>query len=538
MASHTILKGTALPPAAGAVSDGRADAGKTLSVTLVLHPPAGWHDHMHEGPPGPHEAGRFVGYHEFASMVGTPAQDIAAVEDWLREQRLELGPASPALHLVRASGTVAQMERAFGVELHSHRLGQHRYLHQHGEVRLPREIAALVQTVTGLDARPAAHRAQHAVGANSSGAGTAAAQPAAGPPSATFHPAQIAQLYGFPQGTGKGRRIALIQFGGGYTRPLLDAAFGKLTGGAAPSLTDACIMGAQNVMYAPNFVEVLLDIQVAGAVAPEADYLVVFAPNEFQAWVNALDAALSWQGGPPDAISISWGGPESGWPPATIAALEQVFQSAAAMGATVLTTSGDHGVTLGGTTVQVEYPAASQYALSCGGTFVARVSSAPAIEDEVVWNDSSGATGGGISQVVPPPAWQKDVVLPASRAVNGKPGRGLPDLGGNASALSGYSIMIAPDTWISGMGTSAVAPLYAGLVARLAQLRGHPLGFVNPALYANAAHANLVTEITSGNNSSNGVTGYSAGPGWNACTGLGRINGAGWEALFGTVASA
>jgi kumamolisin len=501
------LEGVHHPAPSGAAHVGRASPDEILTVTVVLRPSDAWRAHMQSRAAQP-LATEFPSYEGFASTCGADDADTASVEAYLRSMGLEIVSISKALHLITARGAVAAVEKAFDVELHHYRLEGRDHLQPLGDPTVPSQIADKILTVLGLDARPAARRVGHAVAAG----GASAAAPLAG----TSNPQKIAALYDFPPGDGTGRRIAFLEFGGGYDETLLGDAFQTLTGGPAPSLSDTGVLGAQNQMYSPNYVEVLLDIQVAGAVAPKAEFYVVFAPNQFQAWILALDAALAWPGGAPDAVSISWGAPESAWSASTILAMEQAFQSAGAMGVTILTTSGDTGVTLGGAAPQVGYPASSQYALACGGTQITTDG------QEIVWNDSTGVTGGGISQIMSVPEWQQAVTLPPALA-GGKVGRGVPDVAGNASGLSGYSIMVAPNTWISGLGTSAVAPLYAALVARLCQASGRRVGFLNPHLYAGGGGT---VAILSGNNSVGGVSGYAAGPGWNACAGLGRINGA------------
>ena len=148
-----------------------------------------------------------------------------------------------------------------------------------------------------------------------------------------------------------------------------------------------------------------------------------------------------------------------------------------------------------------------------------------AISSEVVWNDpGDGATGGGFSTLFPRPSWQ-----PAYQSQNT---RGVPDVAADASPLSGYSVRVDGQNTVIG-GTSAVAPLWAGLTALLNQKLGKPLGFVNPALYGLSSSSGAFSDITSGNNN-----GFNAGPGWDPCTGLGRPDGARLLAALSGVSSA
>jgi kumamolisin len=137
-----------------------------------------------------------------------------------------------------------------------------------------------------------------------------------------------------------------------------------------------------------------------------------------------------------------------------------------------------------------------------------------------VWNDlaqGEGASGGGVSDEFPLPAFQTGAGVPA--APNGAPGRGVPDVAGDADPETGYAVVVDGSAAVLG-GTSAVAPLWAALLARYAEAVGKPLGYVNPLLYSAVARPGF-RPITSGSNG-----GYSAGPGWNPCTGLGSPRGA------------
>ena len=159
----------------------------------------------------------------------------------------------------------------------------------------------------------------------------------------------------------------------------------------------------------------------------------------------------------------------------------------------------------------VDFPASSPHVVACGGTKLE--ASGTTITSEVVWNESTGgATGGGISAVFPVPSYQQGITLPTSANPGGKAGRGVPDVAGDADPETGYNIVTDGSATVVG-GTSAVAPLWAGLIARINGARTQPVGFINTLLYGAPASFH---DITSGTNGA-----YSAGPGWDACTGLG-----------------
>src|SRR5262249_26801096 len=124
----------------------------------------------------------------------------------------------------------------------------------------------------------------------------------------------------------------------------------------------------------------------------------------------------------------------------------------------------------------------------------------------------------------------QDVMLPASLSPTGRPGRGVPDVAGNADNASGY-VVLAGGSWRTVGGTSAVAPLYAGLIALVKQALGHPVGPLLPALYAIPPGAGALRDPPAGDNAvpasrfGPATSGYQAAPGWDACTGLGSIDG-------------
>jgi kumamolisin len=198
--------------------------------------------------------------------------------------------------------------------------------------------------------------------------------------------------------------------------------------------------------------------------------------------------------------------------------MEQVLTEAAGLGVTVTVASGDNGSTDAVSDGQqhVDFPASAPHALACGGTSLR--ASGTTINSETVWNDpGDGATGGGISRQFAVPSYQANAKLPVNVDTQAA-GRGVPDVCGDADPQTGYVIRVdGADETIG--GTSAVAPLWAGLIARLDEQLGAPLGFVQPLLYP-LLGSDSFHDITSGDNGS-----YAAGTGWDACTGLGSPDG-------------
>jgi kumamolisin len=271
--------------------------------------------------------------------------------------------------------------------------------------------------------------------------------------------------------------------------------------------------------------EVLLDIEVAGAVAPGAVQVVYFAPNTDQGFVDAVTTAVHATP-TPTVVSISWGQSEDSWTAQARAALDQAMADAAALGVTVCAAAGDSGSSDGQSGTHVDFPASSPHALACGGTSLRGNAGTGVISSETVWNDGSsgGATGGGVSDTFPVPSWQTAAGVPArgGAAAGSAAGRGVPDVAGCADPATGYQVRVDGQSMVVG-GTSAVAPLWAGLISRMAQSTGKPFGLLQPVLYAGVTAGTAAPgfrDITSGSNGD-----YSAGPGWDACTGLGSPEG-------------
>jgi kumamolisin len=211
--------------------------------------------------------------------------------------------------------------------------------------------------------------------------------------------------------------------------------------------------------------------------------------------------------------------------------VSETFREAALLGVTVLVASGDDGSNcqINDGKAHVLYPASDPYVTACGGTTL--LLAAGAVIFETVWNkgpkENGGTTGGGVSDVFQPPLFQ--TCAGVDRSVNdGHSGRGVPDIAGNADRDSGYIIHVAGSDQQTG-GTSATAPLYAGLVALLAAHLGKPVGYLNPRLYELASdpsrYSYVFRDLLSGNNAVVPAPGYSARSGWDACTGSGASTG-------------
>ncbi len=529
------LPGSAAPALAARRLDRPVPTATTGRVSLVLRArdEAGLaEDVAHRALQWPHERRPIA---SLGPRLAAEPEALAAVEEFARANGLALVTASGARRLIVLEGSWGDLTRAFAVDCAWHQHGERSFLSHSGPVHVPRPLAGRVLAVLGFDQRPVARPG------------------ACGGRASTRHlsPLAVARLYGFPRHLdGRGERLGIVLLGGGYHDADLDAFFARLRRGR-PSLRLAGVAGATNAPADAAAIrdaleragiggrplaalahstpaarggdvhwtiEATLDVELAGALAPGAELLVVFAPATLSGKVEAFSKLLAARPRPA-VISASWGGFEADYRDQDIRALEALFLEAAARDVTLCFASGDSGdgsSVFGGpgSRPEVFYPAASPLVLACGGTTLA----ARAVR-ETAWSETLAghplASGGGVSSRFGRPDWQRHAAVPG-------PGRGLPDVAATADIRGGYRIVGGGEE--AGMGgTSAAAPLWASLLARISQaLRraGHPpTGLLTPLLYRRDVAVTL-RDILAGDNGA-----YRAGPGWDACTGWGSPRG-------------
>ena len=451
---------------------------------------------------------------EFAKQHGAQPADLAAVRKFAAAHGLDVVEEHAGRRTVILSGTVGQFNDAFSVQLQQFAHSGGTYRGRTGAIQLPAELDGVIEAVLGLDNRPQAkpHFRVRPPRKESLNGAT---------PSISFTPLQVASLYGFPGGTGKGQCVAIIELGGGFRTADLQTYFQQLQVGT-PKVSAVSVDSGSNAptgeVDGPDG-EVMLDIEVVGSIAPAADIVVYFSPNTDAGFLDAVTTAIHDAVNKPSVISISWGGPESAWTAQAMTAMDEAFQAAATLGVTVCVASGDSGSSdgVGDGADHVDFPASSPYALGCGGTSLR--ASRNAITSEVVWNDGAdgGASGGGISSFFPAPGWQKGAkAIHSDGSTTALTKRGVPDVAADADPDTGYNVRIDGTDTVIG-GTSAVAPLWAGLIARINQTTGTSAGYLNPLLYG---RPQALRDITSGSNGD-----FEAARGWDACTGLGSPNG-------------
>ena len=505
---YVAIRGSRRDPRPGATKTGSCDPRERMRVTVVLR----------RSPSRKRSKtlaqlaarGERLTRGEYEARYGADPKDVKKVKAFAGTNGLKVSKVNVGARTVILSGTAGAFSRAFQVSLDRYEHPAGAYRGRTGSVRVPAALKNIIKGVHGLDNRPQA-RAHCRIAA-------AAA--------VSYTPPQDAKLYGFPSGmNGQGQTIGIIDLGGGYSQSDLDSYFSALGISPSPTVLSVSVDGGKNQPTGdPNGpdAEVMLDIEVAGAVAPGARIVVYFAPNTDSGFLDAINQAVMDKRNKPSVISISWGGPESAWTSQSLKSYNAALESATVVGVTVCVACGDDGSSDGVADgkAHVDFPASSPYALACGGTHL--VGSGASITDEEVWNDlpDNGATG-GVSDAFSLPSWQNAANVPTSVNPGNRKGRGLPDVAGDADPLTGYQVEVDGSNTVIG-GTSAVAPLLAGLIALFNQALTSSVGYLNPNLYKKVAISpGTFHDVTRGSNGA-----YRARPGWDACTGWGSPVGA------------
>ncbi|RDI98653.1 peptidase S53 [Dyella solisilvae] len=488
------------PLAAEAHYLGPHQGSEPMDITVVLrrrgdHPaPTAW----------PHRA--TAKREDFGTHWGADPADAETVRSFAKAHGLTETGYEQHRRVLHLRGTPEALQKAFGVELGRYQFddGSPEMIGCKLPPSLPSALSNSVIAVLGLDKRPVARPHFR--------------RPAA-QVTTTYTPVQLGQIYEFPTtADGTGQTVAVIELGGGFTQADFTQYVQGLGIAKAPTVNVVSVAGGASQPGGDADGEVMLDVEVIGALAPGATIALYFAPNTDQGFYEAISQAAHDATNHPSVISISWGGPEDSWSASSLAAMQTALQDALALGVTVTVASGDDGFTDGESDGQphTDFPASSPYSLACGGTKL--VASGGTIQSETVWNElasNEGATGGGVSASFALPTWQQSAKVPVG--ANGFVGRGTPDVAGDADPTTGYQVRVDGQDQVIG-GTSAVAPLWAALIARFNQVQGQSLGDPHAAFYTIGSSA--FHDITSGNNGK-----FKAAKGWDPCTGLGTPKG-------------
>ena len=464
---------------------------------------------------------------DLQAQYGADPADIGKVRSVLTALGMKMLKEDAAACTVRAGGTAAVVESIFQVRLFHYSDPRGNYRGRKGDIHVPAELAGIILAVFGLDnrrmvkRRPLRRRKMSLTLAERAAANRS-----------WFYPAELASIYSFPAGDGSGQTVGLLEFGGGFFADDL-AAFCKNANIAVPRVNLVSVNNTPTNQRDGAEGEVMLDVEVVAGVCPKATIAVYFSSFDEGGWVSAIDTAIHDQQNPLNVLSISWGYAEDApgaWSAGALDAINDSLKAAALLGVTVLVAAGDDGSDdeVGDGHAHVDFPSSSPYVLAVGGTTLKR--SATGVITETAWKDgdglrkdNGGSTGGGVSTYFARPSWQTaaiNSVNPGSIV-----GRIVPDVAADASANTGYWMVVDGQGGASG-GTSAAAPLWASLIALLNASLGKPVGYLNPLLYQAGANGQTLgqsgcRDITSGNNATASIGGYSAGPGYDAVTGWG-----------------
>jgi len=351
---------------------------------------------------------------------------------------------------------------------------------------------------------------------------------------------QLAAHYNFPAGDGSGQSIGLLEFGGGYFPDDLKkfCTMAKLP--APPQVITVSTDGTPTNAKDGAEGEVMLDIEVATGVLPNARIVVYFAHFTEQGWVTILDAAVHDQKNDPGVLSASWGYAEGNdiWTSQAMTQINETLKEAAAIGVTVCVAAGDDGSSdaISDGYAHVDFPSSSPYALAVGGTTVTNIG---VNQTDIAWKEGSGlratgggSTGGGVSAMFPRPTWQNNIKI-TSVNPGAIVGRCIPDVSANADwTASPYLLVVDGGAQPNG-GTSAATPLVASLLTLINAKRGSGkrVGYLTPVLYqAGGKSGSTVgsagcTDVVTGENVTDRIGGYSATPGYDAVSGWGTPNG-------------
>ncbi|MGW3117599.1 S53 family peptidase [Streptomyces sp. NPDC001107] len=484
-----------------ATRTGTVSAGKRISVAISLTP----RDNKaldtfiaKVSDPRSSSYGHYLTKRQFAARFGRTDAEVEQLKDYLRAQGLTIGTVHSGNLLVDASGTAAQLEKAFGTKLSTWKdtaSGRSFYANDSAPT-LPASVASLVSDVAGLNNRLTLHHQAPSTVTPHNG------------PGGGYTPAQLKGGYNVSGTyTGSGQKIALIEFDGFQQSNITKYDTNYSLGSPTPTVQK--VDGGSGAL-GDGQVEVELDIEVLHAIAPKANVTVFEGPNSDAGEVDTYQAIVD--SGIP-TTSISWGAAESARTTSNINAVDAVFKAGAAQGLGFYAASGDSGsddAGDGGTSV--DYPASDPYVTGVGGTKLT-VTSSNAFSKEVAWSGG----GGGKSSVFKIPSWQTAVQKSAGGGF-----RQVPDVSAHANPSPGVSIY-SQGSWSSVGGTSAAAPEWAAFAALYNQQAAAAgkanLGFANPALYS--ASGTGFHDITSGSNGA-----YSAATGWDFTTGWGSYNAA------------
>jgi kumamolisin len=516
---------------AGSIAQRRTNPNKWLEVTLGVRRKQDLPDLSAMAAVLPKDR-KYMTHDTLSQEYGSDPQSVERIKTFAKQNNLTVVREDSASARLSLAGTVGDLTAAFGVTLFDYQHPTLGDFHARTEpVSVPPALKDDITGVFGFNNHRILRRKHHAAAAMR---GTPSPQARA-----WFVATELEPVYNFPATDGAGQCIALLEFGGGVDNNDQTTYFQTIK----QTNPDVQVIGLDGVSTDPasdpdSTGEVMLDIEIAGTMAPGAKIAVYFSTFDEKGLIDALSAVIGDTTNKPSVMSISWGWAENQpfnnttpWSPAAIDHVNHSFLAAAQLGITTCVSTGDDGseAQIKDGSAHVNFPATSPYVLAVGGTtlHVRKDTSGQTTVIETVWNDGPGSgTGGGVSDITPVPTWQSGIV-PASINSGNFAGRAIPDVAANADPATGYFTVSGGKQGIVG-GTSASAPLWASLIARINALLKANVGNFNALLYSKFGPAGVLRDITAGNNDTSGLLNgqFPAGPGWDACTGWGVPDGA------------
>jgi kumamolisin len=454
---------------------------------------------------------------QFNAEFGPTQADVSKAVSFLEKSGATGIEVSGNRQAITFTGSAAQLEAAFHTRIGTYhdRVSGRDFFANDAAPAVPADVSGVVGNVVGLD--------DHAVRTHS-----ARVQPNV---VKSVTPPVLKTAYGTSalSATGSGVKVGFVEFDG-YQKSNI-TRYDSTYGLSAGPVTTVGVSGA-NYDSAPGDgqIEVELDIEVVHAVAAAASDYVYEAPNSGAGELAMYQKIASDH--TVDVVSISWGACESAEGSSAAKSVSNAIATGTAEGISYFAAAGDDGTTdcyrqTGSTAKAVDFPASSPNVTGVGGTKLTLTSS-NGYSSEATWNDgnSGGSTGGGVSAVFTAPSWQ------SSQSTTY---RKVPDVSADASPTSGYYIYSA-GSWETVGGTSGAAPLWAAFATLQNQVHGGGLGNLNPKFYSignGSSRATGFHDVTTGNNTLHGTTGFSAGTGYDQVTGWGSFKASGLSGLIG-----
>jgi kumamolisin len=424
---------------------------------------------------------------DLAQRTGADPIDVDAMKRYCEKFKIDV--VGTHWRSIVLSGPIERLIDAFGATASIYELpDKRRFRHRSDSLHATPEIAAMLRGPFGIHQWPRSH----AIGALHGH-------------TVPLAPRDVTGRYAFPDADGAGQTIGILQLRGEFKADDFDRSAQALGVTVKPPIVKRVDNAdLEHEVDTAKDIESAMDTQIVAAFAPGAQIVVYAAPDDERGVLDAVRSAVFDEENRPSILSISFGFPERLWTPVALTILDELFTAAALIGVSVFCASGDNGAELDEDgKPHVLAPASSEFAHACGGTEI------PAGGDpaaEIAWSK----TGGGFSAHRVAPPWQT-AAPPIAARYGVAPGRGVPDVA--AQVMPGYPVFFEGAQLAMG-GTSAVAPLWSALAARLNQRLGNAVGFFAPLLYG--AGLGLFRDVTTGSNDR-----YAAAAGWNPCTGLG-----------------